>query len=129
MQCVAVRCSVLQYVAVCCSTLQCVAVRCSLLQYAAVCYMCAAYFCILNVHGFAFSMCYSVLQCATCKRLNVLQTVALNVLQTVAQLISMHNTLQCVAVRGSVLHVQYVADCCSAFQWQCVARSIYCSVL
>ena len=37
LQCVAVRCSVLQCVAVCCSVMQCVAVRCSVLQCAAVC--------------------------------------------------------------------------------------------
>jgi len=35
--CVALRCSVLHYVAVCCSVLQCVAVRCSVLQCVAVC--------------------------------------------------------------------------------------------
>jgi len=51
--CVAVCCSVLQYVAVCCSVLQCVAVCCSVLQCAAV--RCSVLQCV--------AVCCSVLQC------------------------------------------------------------------
>ena len=51
--CVAVCCSVLQYVAVCCSVLQCVAVCCSVLQCVTVC--CSVLQCV--------AVCCSVLQC------------------------------------------------------------------
>ena len=50
--CVAVCCSVLQFVAVCCSVLQCVAVCCSVLQCVAVC--CSVLQCV--------AVCCSVLQ-------------------------------------------------------------------
>jgi len=51
--CVAVCCSMLQYVAVCCSILQCIAVYCSVLQCVAVC--CSVLQCV--------AVCCSVLQC------------------------------------------------------------------
>ena len=51
--CVAVCCSVLQFVAVCCSLLQCVAVCCSVLQFVAAC--CSLLQCV--------AVCCSVLQC------------------------------------------------------------------
>ena len=47
--CVAVCCSMLQYVAVCCSMLQYVAVCCSMLQYVAVC--CSVLQCVAVCFG------------------------------------------------------------------------------
>jgi len=89
LRCIAVCCSVLQYVTVCCSVLQCVAVCCSMLQCVAVC--------------------YSVLQCvAVC--CSVLQCVAVcsSVLQCVAVRCSVCcSVLQCVAVCVAVCVTHY----------------------
>ena len=118
LQCVAVRCSVLQCVAVCCgashtskegvggysdtvccSALQCVAVCCSALQRVAV--LCIA---VTRKWGVVVTrcvaVCCSVLQCVA---------VCCSVLQCLAVCCSV---LQCVAACCSVL--QFVAVCCSA---------------
>ena len=61
--CVAVCCSVLQFVAVCCSVLPCVAVCCSVLQCVAVCcsvLQCVAACCSVSQ---CVAVCCSVLQC------------------------------------------------------------------
>ena len=80
-RCVAVCCSVLQFVAVCCSGLQCVAVCCSMLQCVAVC--CSMLQCV--------AVCCGVLLCVA---------VSCSVLQYVAVSCSV---LQCVAACCSVL--------------------------
>jgi len=114
LQCVAVRNSVLQYVAVCCSvsssdtndgigTPMCVMNRvkcCSVLQCVAVC--CSVLQCV--------AVCCSVLQCvAVCCSASVMNRVKCVVVCCIM--------LQCAAVCCSVL--QCVAVCCSASQ--CVA--------
>jgi len=100
LQCVAVYCSVLQYLAVCCSMLQCVAVSCSVLQYVAVgCSM---------MQWVAVSVLYYVAECcrvgwrgrATLAHA-VLQRVEVCCSQCVAPCCS-----QCVAVPCSVLQLQ-----------------------
>ena len=112
LQCVAVRCSVLQCVAVCCrgrgssgdtvsycvscSVLQCVAVCCSLLQSVAVC--CS----LLQWEGKQWG--YSVL---------------LFVVQCVAVLCNM---LQCIAVGGETVGLQCLIVCCQ------VCCSVCCNV-
>ena len=101
----AVRCGILQCVAVCYSVLHCVAetaVRCSELQFAAVC------FSVLQ----CVSVCFSVLQCAAgcC---SVLQCAALRESRGTSP--SGGSGFLRVAVRRSVL--QCAAACCSVLQY------------
>jgi len=119
--CVAVCCSMLQYVAaccskvhyfvVCCSMLQYVAVCCSMLQYVAVCYsmlQSVAVYCSMLQY---VAVCCSMLQHVTvcCSMLQYV-TVCCSMLQYVTICYSM---LQYVAVCRSML--QYVAVCCRAY--------------
>jgi len=78
----------LQYVA----AFECIAVCCSVLQYVAVCYV----VCCSVVQG--ISVCCSVLQCAAVRR-GVLQYVV-NIMSIAAKDVFTANLLQCVAVCG-----------------------------
>ena len=120
-ECVAVCCSVLQWVAVhrsvlqciavCCSVLQCVAVRCSAMQCAAV--RCSALQCA--------AVCCSVLQCvAVCCRALHCVAMCCSVLQGVALCCSVFNTYVYDTPTGkSAQGAVCVAEYCSALQ--CVA--------
>jgi len=123
-KCVAVCCSVLQYVAVCpvcCSVLQYVAVCCSVLQYVAVCPVCCSVYVLL--------LCQSA-KLASVGVARVVQ-VCCSVLQCVAVCCSVSSVLQCLHVAIVSVSQTCVCGCCTCGTsvLQCVAVcQVCCSV-
>ena len=111
-RCVAVRCSVLQCVAVCCSALSCVAVRYRVLQCVVVCCRCVPLCCSMLQHVACVAVCCSVMQCViVC--CGVMQCVAVccNVLQCIT------HSIKCSTGYQRVVDIECIADvlqmCCS----------------
>ena len=113
--------------------LQCVAIRCSALFYVAAYYSVALRICsVPQLHTIPVAVCCSKLQCVvTC--CSVLQWCVSHLLRSSAPHHSCCSVLQCVAVHYTVL--QCVAVCCSMLQYVTMCRSmlqcvvVRCSVL
>jgi len=131
-RCVAVRCDVLQYVAMCCSTLQRVAVRCNVLQYVAMC--CST---LQRVECCSWCVACSMLQCfvVNCSMLQYIwriqrhATICRSPFHVAVCCSVCCSIMQCVAVHlmnpKSCYNLQISFSCCSVLQ--CVA--VWCNML